>query len=100
MSGLYGLRAMSLLVARVPWPWPGSPRRWPTRSRPTPATAADGRIVFSSVRDGDVELYAVNPDGSALQRLTNAAGKDRYASSPATGAVVFASERGPDATSG
>jgi TolB protein len=29
-----------------------------------------GRIVFSSNRDGNYEIYIMNPDGSALQRLT------------------------------
>ena len=40
------------------------------------ACMQDGRIVFTSVRDGDLELYTVNPDGSALTRLTNAPGYD------------------------
>ncbi len=47
-----------------------------------PATSADGRVVFSSDRTGDVELYAVNGDGSALKRLTTSAGDDETRSSP------------------
>ena len=36
----------------------------------------DGRIVFTSVRDGDMELYSMNPDGSDVRRLTNMPGPD------------------------
>ncbi|MEQ1567688.1 MAG: M28 family peptidase, partial [Myxococcota bacterium] len=36
----------------------------------------DGRLVFTSVRDGDLELYLVNPDGTGLERLTDAPGYD------------------------
>jgi Tol biopolymer transport system component len=35
-----------------------------------------GRIVFTSVRDGDLELYTMEPDGSDVQRLTNREGYD------------------------
>ncbi len=35
-----------------------------------------GEIVFTSVRDGDLELYSVSPDGSNLKRLTNRPGYD------------------------
>jgi len=34
------------------------------------------RIVFTSVRDGDLELYTMNPDGSGVTRLTNRKGFD------------------------
>lgn len=36
----------------------------------------DGRIVFTSVRDGDMELYSMNADGSDVKRLTNRVGPD------------------------
>lgn len=36
----------------------------------------DGRIVFTSVRDGDMELYSMNADGSDVKRLTNSVGPD------------------------
>ncbi len=36
----------------------------------------DGRIVFTSVRDGDMEIYSMNGDGSDVQRLTNRPGPD------------------------
>ena len=34
------------------------------------------RIVFTSVRDGDLDLYSMAPDGSDVQRLTNRIGYD------------------------
>ena len=36
----------------------------------------DGRMVFTSVRDGDMEIYSMNGDGSDVQRLTNRQGPD------------------------
>ncbi len=34
------------------------------------------RVVFTSLRDGDLELYSMNLDGSDVQRLTEALGYD------------------------
>ncbi len=34
------------------------------------------RIVFTSTRDGDLDLYAMNPDGSDVRRLTDRLGYD------------------------
>ena len=36
----------------------------------------DGRIVFTSVRDGDMEIYSMNGDGSDVKRLTHRQGPD------------------------
>jgi len=36
----------------------------------------DGSIVFTSLRDGDLELYRMNADGSGVKRLTDAPGYD------------------------
>ena len=36
----------------------------------------DGSIVFTSVRDGDIELYRMDADGKNVRRLTNDAGYD------------------------
>jgi Tol biopolymer transport system component len=36
----------------------------------------DGSIVFTSLRDGDIELYRMNADGSNVKRLTNTPGYD------------------------
>jgi TolB protein len=38
--------------------------------------APDGLIVFTSVRDGDMEIYSMLPDGSDVRRLTNRVGPD------------------------
>jgi Tol biopolymer transport system component len=35
-----------------------------------------GTIVFTSTRDGDLELYSMEPDGSNLRRLTDRVGYD------------------------
>lgn len=37
---------------------------------------ANNRIVFTSTRDGDIELYSMNGDGSDVRRLTNRIGYD------------------------
>jgi Tol biopolymer transport system component len=36
----------------------------------------DGRIVFTSTRDGDLELYVMDRDGRNVKRLTNTPGYD------------------------
>jgi Tol biopolymer transport system component len=38
--------------------------------------APDGLIVFTSVRDGDMEIYSMKPDGSDVRRLTDRVGPD------------------------
>ncbi len=38
--------------------------------------SADGSIVFTSTRDGDLELYRMDADGSDVERLTEAPGYD------------------------
>jgi len=35
-----------------------------------PNWSASGRIVFNSDRDGEWAVYAINPDGTGLERLT------------------------------
>ncbi len=36
----------------------------------------DGRIVFTSVRDGDMEIYSMKSDGTDVRRLTHRLGPD------------------------
>ncbi len=36
----------------------------------------DGRVLFTSTRDGDLDLYVANADGSGLKRLTSEPGYD------------------------
>lgn len=52
------------------------------------------RIVFTSVRDGDLELYSMNLDGSDVRRLTHEAGYDGGAFySPDSKQIVYRSSR-------
>jgi TolB protein len=54
----------------------------------------NGRIVFTSVRDGDMEIYTMAADGSDVTRLTNLPGPDGGAFySPDGTLLVFASNR-------
>ncbi len=40
------------------------------------ACPVTGRLVFTSVRDGDVEVYSMEPDGTEVKRLTDRLGYD------------------------
>ena len=52
------------------------------------------RIVFTSVRDGDLELYSMNIDGTDVKRLTNEKGYDGGAFfSPDSKQIVYRSGR-------
>ena len=55
---------------------------------------SNGRIVFVSSRDGNPEIYSMNPDGSDLRRLTTNPGSDDAPAVSADGATIaFASDR-------
>ena len=41
-----------------------------------PTVGPDGRVVFTSVRDGDMEIYSMNGDGTDVRRLTHRQGPD------------------------
>ena len=60
-----------------------------------PAWSPDGRrIVFSSTRDGDPEVYVMNADGSEPRRLTTTPGRDAHPSwSPDGRTIAFQSPR-------
>ena len=62
--------------------------------------AKDGRIVFTSTRDGDMEIYSMNGDGSDVKRLTNLPGPDGGPFFSADGSqIVFRGrhpEKGPE----
>lgn len=55
----------------------------------------DGRkIVFTSTRDGDIDLYVMNVDGSNVKRITHQLGYDGGAFfSPDSKSIVFRSSR-------
>ncbi|MFQ5415429.1 MAG: M28 family peptidase [Myxococcota bacterium] len=58
------------------------------------ACMRDGRIVFTSTRDGDLDLYVVDADGSDLKRLTNTPGYDGGAFfTPDCAGIVFRASR-------
>jgi Tol biopolymer transport system component len=57
----------------------------------------NGKIAFTSDRDGNSEIYTINPDGSDLVRLTNNAGVDSYPTwSPDGRMIAFISETPAD----
>lgn len=60
-----------------------------------PKYSPDGsRIVFSSRRDDDFEIYLMNADGTAQQRLTNSPGIDAHPTfSPDGRRIAFTSNR-------
>ena len=43
---------------------------------PTPGAPAAGQIAFVSHRDGNVEIYVMNADGSGVTRLSDAPGEN------------------------
>jgi parallel beta-helix repeat protein len=56
------------------------------------AVSGEGRIAFVSNRDGDAEIYAMNPDGSGMVRLTDRPGRnDEPAWSPDGTQIAFLS---------
>jgi Tol biopolymer transport system component len=58
--------------------------------------ARDGRIVFTSLRDGDMEIYSMDGDGSDVRRLTHLPGPDGGAFFSADGSKIVFRGRHPE----
>jgi Tol biopolymer transport system component len=88
-AALVAALALALLIG-----WP------PSRSAATfPGT--NGKIFFSSGRDGNLEIYSMNPDGSDETRLTRTTGDEVLPSVSANGRwVAFAHLPDPAAEPG
>jgi TolB protein len=56
-------------------------------------SACGARMVFSSTRDGNSEIYSANPDGSDVRRLTNDPGIDVSPQCGPDGRIAFVSNR-------
>ena len=66
----------------------------PTPTPTPPPTPGPARIVFQSNRDGNSEIYSMNPDGSAQTRLTDhPAGDENPRISPDGTKIVWTSNR-------
>jgi Tol biopolymer transport system component len=63
-----------VLTPNAPLPLTSTPTVPPPT--PTPRSAGVGQIAFVSNRDGNDEIYVMDPDGSNQRRLTNTPGED------------------------
>ena len=75
--------------------YPGSPGSGISGYDETPTWSPDGaKIAFTSMRDGDREIYVMNADGSGQTRLTNNPAEDSQpAWSPDGSKIAFTSYR-------
>jgi len=60
----------------------------------SPVWSQTGRIAFSVMEDGDIDIYSINPDGSNLKKLTDSSGNNEDPCwSPDGRYIVFSSNR-------
>jgi hypothetical protein len=70
------------------------PRRTEPNDQPTSTAVANGKIAFTSDRDGNREIYVMDPDGTNQVRLTNNQVVDDHPTwSPDGTKIAFVSER-------
>src|SRR5215210_4533556 len=60
---------------------------------PTGTGGRSTQLVFASDRDGNLEVYSANADGSDVRRLTTSPGDDGEPSWSSTGRIAFTSSR-------
>jgi TolB protein len=66
----------------------------PARERPGTSLPGTGKIAFASDRDGNNDIYVMDPDGTALTRLTNNPADDHAPAWAPDGArIAFVSDR-------
>ena len=74
-------------------PWPGGVEALPDRPvdvADNPDTQGGGSVVFTSDRDGDSEVFAMNADTTGLRQLTHNTSPDEQPSwSPDGGRIVY-----------
>jgi Tol biopolymer transport system component len=63
-------------------------------ARPSPRARGPGRVVFLNDRDGRDNIYAVNPDGTGMTRLTNKSDEGLPLPSPDGTLIAVAGEKG------
>src|SRR4051812_13230964 len=81
--------------SRVLWPLAVAIAAIATLPAAAASAAVNGRIAFvRTVAPGESDIYAINPDGTGLARLTSAPGADSDpAWSPGGTKVAFTSDR-------
>jgi hypothetical protein len=78
--------------AKHPGPWMKI-KDTPEQAQLRKELANAGKIVFSSNRDGNWEIYVCNADGSGQKNLTNNPAWDFYPRWTADGKIIFFSDR-------
>ncbi len=89
IAGALGLRRRVLLLAGLI----GAALAATTAPSEAAFPGANGRIVFSSSRDGNGDIYVMNADGSNVTRLTNDPANFLPAWSPDGRKIAFNSDR-------